>query len=102
MKLTGMDRNALRDQARNDAKSRVASNILLKAIIKQENIEATEEDVNKELEEFAKQYNQTAEEVKKALGENIRYFEGDVRTHKAIDLLYDKANFVAPEKKEEE
>ncbi len=100
MKLTGMDRNAIREQYRSDAKTRVASNILMKAIIKQENIEATEEEITKELEEFAKQYNQTAEDVRKMMGDDIRYFEEDVKSRKAVDLLFEKANFVEPKAEE--
>lgn len=102
MKFTGMDANALRDQARMDAQKRVELRILLKAVIKQENIEATEEDIEKELTTFAEQYGQPVEDVKKMLGDNVRYFEDDVKSKKAIDMMFEKANFVEPKAKEEE
>lgn len=102
MKFTGMDANALREQARMDAQKRVELRILLKAIVKQENIEATEEDIEKELTTFAEQYGQPVEDVKKMLGDNVRYFEEDVKSKKAIDMMFEKANFVEPKAKEEE
>lgn len=102
MKFTGMDASALREQARMDAQKRVELRILLKAIVKQENIEATEEDIEKELTAFAEQYGQPVEDVKKMLGDNVRYFEEDVKSKKAIDMMFEKANFVEPKAKEEE
>ncbi len=102
MKITGQDKNSIREQYRGDAKTRVASNILLKAIIRQENIEATEEDIEKELEAFAKQYNQTADDVRKMMGDEMHYFEDDVKSRKAVDLLFEKATFVEPKAPEAE
>ena len=82
-----------------DAKKRVSMRILLKAVIRQENISADEEEIENELKKFADQYGQTVEQVKKVLGDNYKYFEEDVKTRKAIDFMFDKAKLV--EKKEE-
>lgn len=101
-KFTGMDMAAMRDQARMDAEKRVASRILLKAVIRQENIEATEEDIDKEMADFAAQYGQSVEDVKKMIGNDLHYFEEDVKMKKAIDMMFEKANFVAAKAKEEE
>ena len=92
----------MRDQARMDAEKRVASRILLKAVIRQENIEATEEDIDKEMADFAAQYGQSVEDVKKMIGNDLHYFEEDVKMKKAIDMMFEKANFVAAKAKEEE
>jgi len=97
----GMDDKMMRDQARDEARNRVAKRILLRGVVNQENIDATEDEINKELEEFGKQYGQSVDEVKKMLGDNIKYFEDDVKTKKAIDLMFEKANFVEPKKEEE-
>ena len=101
-KFTGMDMAAMRDQARMDAEKRDASRILLKAVIRQENIEATEEDIDKEMADFAAQYGQSVEDVKKMIGNDLHYFEEDVKMKKAIDMMFEKANFVAAKAKEEE
>ena len=68
----------------------------------QENIEATEEDIDKEMADFAAQYGQSVEDVKKMIGNDLHYFEEDVKMKKAIDMMFEKANFVAAKAKEEE
>ena len=50
-----------------DAEQRVRGNLTLEAIVKAENIEVTEEEVNAELEKMADNYNMTVEDIKAAL-----------------------------------
>lgn len=100
MQILGQTMKDIREGAREDAKKRVAMRILIKAVALKEGIEATESELEEELKKFAEQYNQTVEQVKQIMGEdNLKFFAEDVRTRKAIDLMFDKANFV--EKKEE-
>ncbi len=95
--------NDLREEAREDARKRVGIRIIIQNIIRQEDINATKEDIDKEIEEFAKQYGQTVEQCKKMLGEGSEhYFKGDAEVKKAINLMYDKALFVEPVEKKEE
>ncbi|MEG0823878.1 MAG: trigger factor, partial [Erysipelotrichaceae bacterium] len=65
MQMTGQDEKAMRAQMRNDAVQKVNVRLVLDAIAKKENIEISEEDINKELETISKMYSMDLEEVKK-------------------------------------
>ena len=56
------------------------------ALIKEEKLEITDKELDEKVEELAKQYNMTGEEVKKELG-NVEYLRNDMLFQKAIDLL---------------
>ncbi|HDJ4739494.1 TPA: trigger factor, partial [Staphylococcus aureus] len=55
--------------------------------------EATDEDIDKELEKMSKQFNISVEDIKNTLG-NTDIIKNDVRIQKVIDLLRDNAKFV--------
>ena len=100
MQLLGQTIKDVREGAREDAKKRVAMRILIRAVVAKEGIEATEAELEEELQKFAEQYGQSIEQVKKVMGEeNLRVFAEDVKTRKAIDFMFDNAKLV--EKKEE-
>ena len=100
MQLLGQTINDVREGAREDAKKRVAMRILIRAVVAKEGIEATEAELEEELQKFAEQYGQSIDQVKKVMGEeNLRFFAEDVKTRKAIDFMFDNAKLV--EKKEE-
>lgn len=89
---TGKSIEDLKNDSREEAVRRINTRILLKNIIRIENIDATEEEVDKEIETFAAQYGQTAEQVKEAVGAaNLKYFKEDVLTKKAIEMIYAEA-----------
>ena len=56
MQYLGKTKKDIRDEARADAEKRVGMRLVVKAVVAKENIEATEEEIEKELEEFAAQY----------------------------------------------
>ena len=58
----------------------------MKQLLKQKNIEATDEDVDAELTKMAEMYNMEVEAIKKALG-NLDAVKGDLKIKKAIDFL---------------
>ncbi|HCU9050566.1 TPA: trigger factor, partial [Staphylococcus aureus] len=62
-------------------------------IAEAEKIEATDEDIDKELEKMSKQFNISVEDIKNTLG-NTDIIKNDVRIQKVIDLLRDNAKFV--------
>ena len=100
MQLLGQTINDVREGAREDAKKRVSMRILIRAVVAKEGIEATEAELEEELQKFAAQYGQSIEQVKKVMGEeNLRFFAEDVKTRKAIDFMFENAKLV--EKKEE-
>lgn len=99
----GKTRNDLREEAREDARKRVGTRIMIQNIIRQEGIVATQEDIDKEIGEFAKQYGQTIEQCKKMLGDGSEhYFKADAEVKKAIDLMFSKAVIVEPKEEKTE
>ncbi|QRG69364.1 trigger factor [Brevibacillus choshinensis] len=87
--FSGMDESQLRDQLRADATSRVRTSLTLEAIGKAENIEATEEDVNEELNKLAGVYGRPADELRKIFSaqDGMAALYRDVQTRKTVDFL---------------
>ncbi|MDR7001452.1 trigger factor [Neobacillus niacini] len=84
--FSGQDENALREQMKEEAEKRVRVNLTLEAIAKAENLEATDEDVNAELEKMAGMYNMTVDNIKAALG-GVEGIQADLQLKKAVDFL---------------
>lgn len=84
--FSGQDENALREQMKEEALNRVRVALTLEAIAKAENIEATDEDVNAELEKMAGMYNMTVDNIKAALG-GLEGIKGDLQKQKAVEFL---------------
>lgn len=92
MKYTGQDEKSFRNQYRDQAEKSVRANLVLEAVENVEKFEATEEEIDAEIEKFAKQIGQNAEDLKKNLTEGDReYFKADVIRDKAVKFLCDNA-----------
>ncbi|AMA72079.1 trigger factor [Aneurinibacillus thermoaerophilus] len=91
--FTGLDEEKLREQFQPDAEKRVRTTLVLEAIGKAENVEVTDEDVNKELEELSEQYNRPVEELRKIFEarDNLESLKNDIRIRKTIDLLVESS-----------
>ena len=75
----------------------IKSRLALEAIIKAEKIEATEKDVKEKLEEMAKNYGKTAEELEK--NDNVKeYIKQGIENEKAIEFLVENSKEVAKKK----
>lgn len=75
----------------------IKSRLALEAIIKAEKIEVTEKEIKEKLEEMAKNYGKTAEELEK--NENIKdYIKQGIESEKAISVLVENAKEVAKKK----
>lgn len=85
--FTGQDDNQLREQMKEDAEKRVKTNMTLEAIAQAENVEVTEEDVDKELENMASMYQTDVDNLKQMLGGNTDMVKDDLKIQKAIDVL---------------
>jgi trigger factor len=92
--FSGQDEAALREQMKEDAEKRVRVSLTLEAIAKAENIEVTEEDINKELEEMSNMYGIEVENLKKMLG-SLEGIKEDLKLRKAIDFLVENSKTVA-------
>ena len=71
-----------------------------------ENLEVTEEEIDKELESMSSMYNMGKEEISKMLEASMKLFKKDLLVKKTIDMLYDEAKVtrvdeLTAEKKEE-
>ena len=87
--FSGQDEAALRAQMQEDAAKRVRNNLVLEAIAKAENIEATEEDLTAELEKMAEMYERSVEEIRsifEAQG-NLGSIKNDLVVRKTIEFL---------------
>ena len=100
MEWTGKTIDDVIEEAKPEAEKRVRTRILLKNLIRQENLEADAAEVEKLMTEFGEQYGMTVDQVKEMAGaETENYFKEDAQTKKAIDFLFENA--VLTEKKEE-
>lgn len=97
--ISGQDESQLREQMKDDAEQRIKTNLTLSAIADKENIEANDEDIEKELEKMSKQFNISVEDIKNTLG-NTDIIKNDVRIQKVIDLLRDNAKYVESTKED--
>lgn len=98
---TGQSIDDLREQSRPEAEKRIRTRILLKNVIRMENLEVEEEEIRELMEDFGKQYGMDVDQVKEMAGsETENYFKEDAQTKKAIDWLFDNANKVAAKTEE--
>lgn len=87
--LTGTTEQDLHKQFEVDADVRVKTNLILEAVVAQENLEASEEDVAKEISELAKQYNMEVDMVRTVVTEDM--LKKDIALKKAMDLITETA-----------
>src|SRR3954454_7221770 len=95
--FSGQNEEALRGQMKEEAEQRVRGNLTLEAIVKAENIEVSDEEVNAELQKMADAYNMTVENIQAALG-NLDGIKSDLQVKKAVQFLID--NSVSVEKQD--
>lgn len=74
------------EQMNEEALKRVKYRYLLKAIIKAEKIKVTDKQVEKELDDMAKTYGVTKEEILKEIN-NLEYVKYDMMIRKAIEVM---------------
>lgn len=78
----------LRNERRDQAKETVKTRLVLEAVVKAENLDVTEEELNAKLKETADKYKKSVEDYKKSLGDkNIAYIQNDILMNKLLTLL---------------
>ena len=97
LKLTGMDEAKLLEDAKEPALRQVKMDLAVAAIIKAENIEASDEDVEAEFQKLADQYSMDLEMVKKYL--HADQVKDQIISQKAVDIVVESATATKPEKK---
>lgn len=89
LSYTGMEMAAFREGYKENAEAQVKLQLALEAIVKAENIEAAEDEINAEYENLAKTYAMDTDAVKKAVPEES--LAADIKSRKAIDFIKDNA-----------
>ncbi|MED3660962.1 trigger factor [Ureibacillus sp. FSL K6-8385] len=89
--FSGQSEKDLREQFKADAETRVRISLTLEAIAKAENIEVTQEDIDKELEKMAEQFKMEKDQIITALGGTTEILENDIRTQKTVEFLVEHA-----------
>lgn len=92
LSMTGRTMDEMRDERKDEAQKVVKSSLVLEAICDKEQIEASEDELNAELESMATMYNMKVDEIKKALREeDLEDIKNQIRMRKTIDFLVENA-----------
>lgn len=97
---TGLDIDSLRGQFRDQAIHQVKLRLALEKIAEIENIQVADEDCDKEFENLAKMYEMEVDKVKEIVP--VDGLKKDIAVEKAVDVVRDSANYVAPQPAEAE
>ena len=95
--MTGITEAKLLEDAKEPALRQVRMDLALAAVIKAENIEASDEEVEDEFKKLAEQYGMDLEMVKKYV--QADQVKDQVISRKAVAVVVDSATAVKPEKK---
>ena len=92
MQITGATADTFKEQFKDQAEAQVKSSLVLEKIVKLENIEVTEEDVEKELQTMADMYGMELDKVKTLIGDNEKEsMKEDLKMKKAVELIAENA-----------
>jgi trigger factor len=92
MEMTGSTIDTMRQSVRSEAERRLKESLVLEAIAKAENLEATDEDVEKELETMASMYGMEVDKLKEYMGEDEKeQMKADMAVQEAVTVLVDNA-----------
>ncbi len=99
LKYTGMDLDAMRAQFRPQAERQTKTRLALEKVAALENIEVSDDDLEKEYEEIAKRYGVDLEQAKSIPADTLKE---DIKIRKALDAVKSKAVITDVEAKPEE
>lgn len=93
LQYTGGNIDALKESMKPQAESRVKGTLVLEAVAAAENLEVTEEDLDKEFEKMASMYQMEVEQIKSFMpAEQTESMKESLKVQKAIDFLVENAN----------
>ncbi len=96
LKYTGSDEKTFREQYKEQAEKQVKLDLALAEIIKKENLEVSDADLEEEYAQYAKAYNMDVDQIKKAIpADNIK---PELLQRKAVDFVIENASFTAEKK----
>jgi len=92
MQFTGMTRQSLIEEIQPQALKRIQSRLVLEAVAEAEGIDATEEEVEKELENMAAMYQLEPASLKERMSEGeMKQVHMDIAVQKAVDFVVEAA-----------
>lgn len=96
LKYTGSDEKTFREQYKEQAEKQVKLDLALAEIIKKENLEVSDADLEEEYAQYAKAYNMDVDQIKKAIpADNLK---PELLQRKAVDFVIENASFSAEKK----
>ena len=88
LQFSGMTIDKLKEQVRPEALQRIQSSLVLEQIAKEENIVASDEDVDAEIEKMASMYGMKAEDLKNYMGDSEKEsMKRDIAVKKAVEFV---------------
>ncbi len=100
LQITGLTKEKLEEQMKPSAENNIKTSLVLEAIQKQENIEASDEKVEEEFKKIAEQYKMKYEDLMKTVTDSQKEsVKRELGVQATIDMLVAEANFVKAEKK---
>ena len=85
--MTNSNEDELKEKYKEEALKRVKNRLIIEEIIKVEKIKVTEKEINERIDEIAKKYNMTKEEVLKNYGDSTDYIKYDLEVKKVFDII---------------
>ena len=87
MQMLNIDKEALKAQFRDNAIKQIKTRLAMESVAKQENIEATSEEIDKKIDELSAQYGDGSSDSLKS-NENARqYMKGRIEEEKLLEIL---------------
>lgn len=100
LKYLGMTREQLAGEYKPQAEKTVKTRLVLEGIIKAENVEIEDKDIDGRLEKMAEEASQTVEEIRKSMHkEDINYLVNSIMSEKLLDKIKSYNGGEASEKK---
>lgn len=97
LKYTGSTKEDFRNTMKPDAEKNIKAELVLAAIAEAEAIEATDEEMDKEIKQYADAFNHEFEAYKKTLDDRMKeYIGANVKRRKTIDFLVENATQTEP------
>ena len=92
LQFTGATYDKMMEQVRPQAERRIKSRLVLEAVVKAENIEASDADYEEELKSMAEAYQMEVDKVKEMLPEKSAVqIKQDIAVRKAAEFVVEKA-----------
>ena len=92
MQFTGMTMESMKAELKPQALKRIQSRLVLEAVAAAENIQASDEELDKELENMASMYQMEVDKLKELVGEDEKkQIAMDLAVQKAVDFVVDAA-----------